>query len=338
MRHWRVGLLVLVCSCISAAANENHERRMKRIGRAYESDAMAIEGSYRAALRKLGEVEAMLIAVKPNANSQPKVRVDDGVGLAMLREACAEMRITVNGWDREGSDVTAARATLQNCDETYSNELINALVKTYWAADVGWIAGEMNAADSMLDLESLFVYSHNLRLRALIDGRRKDIVAARDEALERLHLLREEVIATSRDMRDAEIAEKERRLMLVLAGAAQGMAAASRPASAHATTVVVTQPVPVYTTNPYARSGVEDTRASGCASDFDCGVGGTCVKPYYSGTGACARSVNEYGGQTFDLPRTNSIFVNVPDDADCKLFTDCPVGFRCDASSGACVQ
>lgn len=320
---WAVVLLANA-SCFSRAANQHHEQRMAEIDAAYQSDEAAIQRDYESALAQLRQVEAMLIAVEPHAHSRPVVRVTDGEGLATLRATCDDGRRMLADWQARGLDSTKIGDILRSCEEQYTNGLIDALTRTYWAADVGWIAEQLKVSAAALDVESLFVYSHNLRLRAFVESRKAELAAARDSAMERLQLLRAEAVASSIDIRNAEVAERRRQFGMALKAAADGMAAASRPAPTQ----------PTYTPgNP-----VGAARPSGCMSDFDCGVGGTCVKPYYSGSGTCARAVNEYGTPSFDLPRTDSILVNVPDSADCKLLTDCPVGFRCDLNSGACLR
>ena len=230
----------------------------------------------------------------------------------------------VTDWQARGLDSTKIADILRSCEEQYSTGLIDALTRRYWAADVGWIADQLKVEAASLDVESLFVYSHNLRLRAFVESRRAELAAARDTAIQRLQLLRSDAVASSIDIRNVEVAERRREFGMALKAAADGMAAASRP--------VQTQPI--YTPSNPAGS----TSVPGCSSDFDCGVGGTCVKPYYSGSGTCARAVNAYGNSSFALPRTDSIFVNVPDSADCKVLTDCPIGFRCDLNSGACLR
>jgi hypothetical protein len=78
--------------------------------------------------------------------------------------------------------------------------------------------------------------------------------------------------------------------------------------------------------------------SSTCSSDYDCGFGNRCVKPNFSSQGTCMRSVNEYGGPSTDAPRPESVMPKFPNQQDCTTFADCPMGFHCDWSSGACVR
>jgi hypothetical protein len=73
--------------------------------------------------------------------------------------------------------------------------------------------------------------------------------------------------------------------------------------------------------------------SSGCSSDFDCGLGQSCVKPQYSRRGSCMKSVNSSGIQQFN-PHQNNVGPNTS--KQCTFNTDCPIGFRC--SGGNCVK
>lgn len=76
----------------------------------------------------------------------------------------------------------------------------------------------------------------------------------------------------------------------------------------------------------------------GCASDFNCGVGFRCVKRTYSSYGVCLQEVDQVGVPTYSTPNLDSVGPKMPSNSDCQLDTDCSVGFRCDARSGACFR
>ncbi|MEW6418952.1 MAG: hypothetical protein AB1480_12660 [Nitrospirota bacterium] len=75
---------------------------------------------------------------------------------------------------------------------------------------------------------------------------------------------------------------------------------------------------------------------SDCFSDFDCGIGYRCVKAPYKTYGVCMKSVDEFGVQQYDLPRTDSI--NPRYEGDCDFDTDCPIGFYCHRKYKVCVK
>ena len=76
--------------------------------------------------------------------------------------------------------------------------------------------------------------------------------------------------------------------------------------------------------------------SSGCTSDFQCGVGNSCVKQRYSNDGVCMKSVDSNGTRVYNMPNSNSIGVRTSE--GCQFNTDCPVGFSCDATYKACVR
>jgi hypothetical protein len=75
-----------------------------------------------------------------------------------------------------------------------------------------------------------------------------------------------------------------------------------------------------------------------CKSDFNCGIGYTCVKANYAYEGRCAQVVDSTGVPTFNAPDPDSVGPKMPDPHDCDFDTDCPVGFRCEPKSGACFK
>lgn len=77
--------------------------------------------------------------------------------------------------------------------------------------------------------------------------------------------------------------------------------------------------------------------AFACSSDYSCGVGYACVKEPYKTRGVCMKTVNEYGIQTFDLPRKRSIGPKMSGEG-CTFVTDCPIGFKCDRDLEVCVK
>lgn len=95
-----------------------------------------------------------------------------------------------------------------------------------------------------------------------------------------------------------------------------------------------------YNTNRYPTTTTPTTtyQASGCSSDFDCGMGNKCVKEPFNNRGTCMKAVDEFGIQTFDMPSSDSIGVNMDIDGDCRFDTDCPIGFKCDKKHKACVK
>jgi len=77
-------------------------------------------------------------------------------------------------------------------------------------------------------------------------------------------------------------------------------------------------------------------QASGCSSDYSCGIGFKCIKEQFQSNGVCMKAVNEYGTQSYSLPDLNSVGVNLGN--KCTFDADCPIGFRCDSKYKACIK
>lgn len=84
-------------------------------------------------------------------------------------------------------------------------------------------------------------------------------------------------------------------------------------------------------------SFVAPAAAFACSSDYSCGVGYICVKEPYKTRGECMKAVDEYGIQTFELPRERSIGPKISGEG-CTFVTDCPIGFKCDRDLEVCVK
>ena len=75
-----------------------------------------------------------------------------------------------------------------------------------------------------------------------------------------------------------------------------------------------------------------------CSSDFDCGMGTSCVKKAFQSNGVCMKNVDEYGTPQYNIPSTDSIGPNMDSDGQCTFSTDCPIGFKCDRNYKVCVK
>lgn len=80
----------------------------------------------------------------------------------------------------------------------------------------------------------------------------------------------------------------------------------------------------------------DTTNSNGCSSDFSCGTGNRCVKRAFEISGVCMREVDSMGLPTYRTPRSSSIDVKTKN--QCMFSTDCPIGFACDPTYGACVK
>ncbi len=76
---------------------------------------------------------------------------------------------------------------------------------------------------------------------------------------------------------------------------------------------------------------------SACVSDFDCGVGNTCVKKQYAAGGICMKTVTSTGRQVLNPANPNSIRVG-GSVTRCYSPTQCSAGFMCDLDYNVCVR
>lgn len=80
------------------------------------------------------------------------------------------------------------------------------------------------------------------------------------------------------------------------------------------------------------------TASSGCTSDYECGVGLSCIKGPMQSTGQCMQKVNEFGTPLPTISNPNSTLPNTNINGQCTLNSECPIGFRCDMTLKTCVK
>jgi len=83
-------------------------------------------------------------------------------------------------------------------------------------------------------------------------------------------------------------------------------------------------------------SNIQTLYAKSCYSDFNCGMGGACVKEPFKNKGVCMKTTNSYGVRTYNAPSTNSL--GTKSSGSCSFNTDCPIGFKCDRRYKECVK
>jgi hypothetical protein len=78
----------------------------------------------------------------------------------------------------------------------------------------------------------------------------------------------------------------------------------------------------------------------GCTSDYDCsGYGQRCVRKNGYTAGQCMKIVDQNGLPSLDPPPKSITGTKVPYEQSCTgAVLMCPIGFRCDRSTGACVR
>lgn len=76
-----------------------------------------------------------------------------------------------------------------------------------------------------------------------------------------------------------------------------------------------------------------DVANAACYSDFDCGIGGRCVKARgdINISGVCVTPSDNFGNPQIDTRPPSSQPRNI---SGCSFDTDCPIGFSCMKRSG----
>ncbi|MGR6502806.1 hypothetical protein [Shewanella sp. Koi 1] len=80
------------------------------------------------------------------------------------------------------------------------------------------------------------------------------------------------------------------------------------------------------------------TASSGCTSDYECGLGLSCIKGPLQSTGQCMQKANEYGTPLPTISNPSSTLPNTNINGQCTLNSECPIGFRCDMTLKTCVK
>lgn len=186
--------------------------------------------------------------------------------------------------------------------------------KRYFFADFAQATKDWKA--QVWVLETLLAASHNAGVRKRIQWGNNDVLTAKAKALEEIEEARTQDLQRIEQRREDAL-ERQRRLFL-LAAVAFANSFANPPRSGNA---------------------VVFDKSATCSGDYDCGaVGAACIKDNFQSTGFCAKTVNEYGVQTFHLARPDSVLPKMPSPLDCRWDPDCPIGFQCASQSGACVR
>jgi len=318
----RVGWVLCCVGCLSTAKYEQaHEQRVAAIDERYETLRAETADRWNVLLRQVNELAKYEVAVRPGEGYAPVERVEEQPGPTTLRTKCDELATEAKSKELDSIAVEQFQALVKECWSKYYSEIYGpALRAHYYKADIQWVLAQYTEG---ADLESLFAFSHNATIASEVATERATVIAARDAALQRLQTEESEEVQMSAEQRDAEIErarEERRRTAAIVAASLQGLGQSLDAASQRRATY----------------SATTSTSTNACSSDFECGSGHMCVKQNFSVTGTCVVSVNEYGNQTFQMPRLDSVYMNRLDMSCSRL--GCPIAFRCDLNTGACLR
>jgi hypothetical protein len=198
------------------------------------------------------------------------------------------------------------------CFDAFMADFMNALKHRY---KVDPMAACRQECTSLYELELAALRAHNqeasdehaTQLEA-ISARYRPLCARVLERLDREIAEVEGLVARRIDEADRQRA--------ALRGLAKGMMAAGQAMS-----------------RPPPAAAPMATGATGCASDYECGIGRSCVKSIGSLRGRCMRSVDHTGAPSYEPPDPDSY---APGKSLCTSTVDCPAGFAC--IGGSCLK
>lgn len=184
-------------------------------------------------------------------------------------------------------------------------------------------------------MESLFAISHNHLVSQTQELYLRKFKASYQSALAKVHEQNAQALISLEADLQKDLEDDRKRSRRVVDAIAAGLRAFGRAGRS------MQQAADSNSSNysPRNRSSAPGGYDSGsCTSDYSCGVGRKCIKSNYSTSGFCATTVDNYGMRKFNMPELDSFGVKRPEVTDCKYDSDCPVGFRCNQKSGACLM
>jgi hypothetical protein len=194
--------VVVGCSgCFSTARYDDaHVKRVESIEARYEAERVREQERQTALIAALAGYHALLIPIRPGSLSAPVSRVDERDDIVQCRKQCERRAFDKSPERRRPDAKVNAQCLRDTCEPAY----VDALARTYVAADVHWVTLE-RAASEGADLEVLMAFSHNQAIRRRIDDETRNLAQLLAQMRERPERDRRAEIAASARRRDAEI-------------------------------------------------------------------------------------------------------------------------------------
>ena len=204
-------MVVAGCACFSAARyDEAHFQRVANINARYEAERRRQHEHYVMLRAEIGERRSQLVPIKPGSTSEPVRRVDERADLVECRQRCGSGALA-DPFHRKPR--APARCQLEACRASY----VDALTRTYFAADISWVESQLaskprseGGADG--DVESLLARSHNQTLAREIDEQLAYLELVQARIQRTIELARDNEIRASRQQRDAELSSRRARV------------------------------------------------------------------------------------------------------------------------------
>jgi len=201
------GLVVVVVvggsGCFSTARYDDaHLQRVASIHARYVAERQRVDEQYASLVAALDEQRADLIPMAPGSDA-PVSRIDDREEIVRCRSQCEHRAVA---GPCEGSSEPAKAACLH---EVCRPAHLDALLKTYFRADLAWATSQRsvsNDAKGDAELEALMARSHNREVRRTLDEQIKALAQQRAQVQSRLARDRQGEIRASEQQRTSEIA------------------------------------------------------------------------------------------------------------------------------------
>jgi hypothetical protein len=268
------------------------------INRAYDERQQEVSGSCAEQENQVKALHRYLVPVAPQSHYVPVNSVSSRFYSEL--ELCQQLP------DPEAECMPPLR-------QRYYQEL----GRTYFKADLDAVFALVDQ-DPQLNLEALLAHSHNSRLLGYMEESEADLKQFCQDLHARWEELRQAELAQSAEQQTFEEAEERRRVALAVAAGLQAFGQGLQQAGS------------------YNSQGTPAQR--GCTNDYQCGPGRTCLKDNYATSGVCLQKVKPSGVPDYRPTPGGNVGVKVPQSTDCMSGLDCPVGFQCHQSSGACVR
>lgn len=308
--------VTLTClSCFSTARYDRaHTQRVSYINARYDAAVEREHQHYISLATDLDKRRASVIPVKPESGHTPVNPVDGRADIVECRRLCASQRPVVI-IDPRARTQTAAQCLRDICGPAYAD----AVVKTYFHADVTWVTTQL-AASSGAALESLLAFSHNQSL--LADVEQQATVLAQRHARARNHIeqQRQRELQASQQLRASEIEAGRAARRARVKAAADAFAAEARGPS-------------LTTATSHPRAGTS-MLPSDAADTLDCAPESSCPAPRPPASVTCIPDSAEIISQATEPASRTRIEPGAP--IGCTDDRDCPSGMSCDLAAGAC--
>lgn len=308
--------VALTClSCFSTARYDRaHTQRVSNINARYDAAVEREHQHYISFVTDLGKRRASVIPVKVESGHAPVNPVDGRADIVTCRQSCASLR-PAGPADPRVQTQTVVQCLRDTCEPAYAD----AVVKTYFRADLTWVASQL-ASSSGADLEALLAFSHNQSLLADIEQQATVLAQRHTRARDHIEQQRRRALQESQQLRASEIEAGRAARRARVKAAADAFAAEHGPSS-----------LTPATSQPGSGSSILPSDA---ADTLDCAPESSCPAPRPPASVTCIPDAPETVSQANEPASRRRFEPSTP--IGCTDERDCPSGMSCDLTAGVC--